>query len=150
MMTCPPSPPSRTRERQARTAALLRERGLDICHWFSGSDPHADAEVARDVPARMPAAGELGLLIGNTRALWAPFQEWLKEHPLSTDPLDEYVEQTIAHALAHWNVRWLGFSHSPGPAVPIQNYSDAVRLARLGPAGLCVHPLHGPWIALRA
>jgi hypothetical protein len=147
-----PELPNLPHPRQTETAELLRRQGLDLCHWFSVGE--VNAKCAEEFS--LPTVGQWGLLIGNSRALWTPFlrrKQSLSQknsQSLTADPLDTYVEQMTRRALSSWDIRWLAFGHSAGTPLPIQKYAAASGLAPLGPAGLCIHPTFGPWIALRA
>jgi hypothetical protein len=112
-------------------AARLAARGLDL------AAPLAVAGFGR------PRA--LGIVVGNTRALWPRVvaeADWA-----APDPVDTYVTGAVAAALAGWTweARW---AHDP--AVPIQRLAAEAGLAYLAPSHLCVHPVYGPWLALRA
>ena len=126
----------------ARTvAARLAPAGIDIVH------PYTQAWVedgGRDT---------LGLLIGNTRALWDPFVAACRaDVALASDanPIERYCETRIGAAVADLPgvaVRW---AHGPPPHLPIQYLAVCSGLAAMSPAGLCIHPRYGPWFALRA
>jgi methylmalonic aciduria homocystinuria type C protein len=97
----------------------------------------------------------LGLVIGNTRALWEKFLAALAADPelaRAEQPLDSYTEQCLTRALAALelpaNVR---FAHSIGhERVAMQALAHAAGLAYLSESHLSVHALYGPWIGLRA
>jgi hypothetical protein len=101
------------------------------------------------------AADRLAVVIGNSRALWQPFVAALRSDAsllASTDPLDRYTERSIGAAVATLGLcaelRW---AHDVGPGlIAIQRLADVAGLARLSPGHLSVHPVFGPWIALRA
>lgn len=95
------------------------------------------------------------LLIGNTKAIWKPFIEHLKNVPdalSSSDPLDDYVEQCLGASLrvtrAEHHIR---FAHRPEPNyISVQTLAEESGLAWTSPSRLSIHPRYGPWIALRA
>jgi methylmalonic aciduria homocystinuria type C protein len=96
----------------------------------------------------------LGLVIGNTRALWPRFLDALAADPAlraEADPLDRYTERSLRAAVADARAA-IYFAHAPTPRgyVPMQALAVRAGLAALSPTGLCVHPIYGPWIALRA
>lgn len=108
---------------------------------------------------RLPDFGRpssLAVVVGNTRALWPHLDEALRAddglagHP---DPVDQYCERVLGAAVAglpapcHVHVR---FAHEPPPRVAIQRLAHVAGLAYLTPSHLSVHPVYGPWIALRA
>jgi hypothetical protein len=105
---------------------------------------------------RLPGdAAALGLLIGNTRALWAPFlAAWQGDAALQADPhpLDRYSETRLTALLRELSIDGaLRFAHEPAPRRPaIQRLADVSGLAPLSPVGLNIHPVFGPWIGLRA
>jgi methylmalonic aciduria homocystinuria type C protein len=95
------------------------------------------------------------VLVGNTRAAWPRFLEAADRPPLADHP----------HPFDTWTVERLGVALSPAfehPhdlrfafAGPPRHFSalhlaEATGLAYRGPAALAIHPLFGPWFALRA
>ena len=142
----------------AEITAELRVRcapaGLDLVQPFAAVWYNASIDAA----FRLPDFGRgraLGLLIGNTRALWGPFVEDLRARPAlldDADPLDRYATGVITRALEPLSVRWLlrGASEPPPRRVGMQRLAQVSGLAHLAPSNLCVHPVFGPWIGLRA
>ena len=122
----------------------LRAKGLDLVHPFRRS------WVDGDPDPNLPGAPEhLGLIVGNSKALWPRFLEGRRNEP---NPLDHYVVRTIreAAAMLPWPCE-VRFSFEGGARlVPIQHVAMRSGMAHLSPAQLCVHPVHGPWIGLRA
>ena len=97
----------------------------------------------------------LGVLLGNTRALWPRFLDWLRASPQRLDenhPLDRYVGEVVLQALQPLVHRWeVRFAHEPPPRrVAMQRLAHLSGLAYLSPSHLNVHFMFGPWIALRA
>jgi methylmalonic aciduria homocystinuria type C protein len=97
----------------------------------------------------------LAVVVGNSRALWQPFVAALRSDPslcASADPLDRYTERVIGGAVATLGLRAeLRWAHDVGPGlIAIQRLAQLAGLAQLSPGHLSVHPVHGPWIALRA
>lgn len=131
-----------TSTRLARLAAA----GFDIAHAF-------DASAAAPAPGLDWLAGphRLGLLIGNTRALWPPFREAMRDPALAAeaDPLERYTERAIDAAFPAARIY---YSHRryAGGFLPIQRLAELTGLAALAPSHLVVHPVYGPWLALRA
>jgi hypothetical protein len=117
--------------------------GFDIAHAFDA------AAVARRFP--WLGAGPLGILVGNTRALWPVFTEALRDAELAAqaDPLDRYTERTVTAAFPGAHIRFAHLAYD-GAYLPMQQLAVAVGLAALGPHHLLVHPTYGPWFALRA
>ncbi len=106
-----------------------------------------------DEPFRLGAAADATVVVlGNTRALWPHLERFVHDHGPLDDPVDSYVERTVRAATAGVDdVVDIRFSHEPPPRrIAIQRLADRAGLAWLSPSHLCVHPVHGPWIALRA
>lgn len=139
----------------ARFEGACRDAGLDLVHPFALCDFNR-AVPPQDRLADFGRERALAILVANTRALWAPFQRaWQADSalPYAAHPLDTYVTSRVeaavaaATSLAHHS----HFSHVTTPrAVPIQRAAELCGFAALSPSHLAIHPLHGPWIALRA
>jgi cyanocobalamin reductase (cyanide-eliminating) / alkylcobalamin dealkylase len=138
-----------------RLEATCAEVGLDLVHAFGVGKYNAVAPPGGQL-TDFGAANALGILIGNTRKLWPPFthaarrDETLKE---STNPLDNYVTTQLTNIVrqATPHAHQLVFSHVTEPrAFPIQRLAELVGFAAVSPSHLAIHPLHGPWFALRA
>lgn len=147
--------------------AELLQRGFDLLAPLAVSD-----ELPVD-PAleRFGRKSALGFVVGNTRALWHHFSP--NRVAGSANPLDTYTEHALHESLDAAaelvqvpRERAVYFSHQrsavggaastssetrsgAGP-IPIQRLAHAAGLAALAPCHLCVHPVFGPWIALRA
>jgi methylmalonic aciduria homocystinuria type C protein len=136
----------------AAVAAQLAPQGLDIVHPFAVRWFNAGVAPAQRLPA-YGRADALGLLIGNTRALWAPLRAAYRVDTAlqaCADPVDSYVEERVYAALAPIAIAssvWC--AHFPR-RLAIQRLADVTGLAPLSAVGLNVHPLFGPWLALRA
>jgi methylmalonic aciduria homocystinuria type C protein len=128
--------------------ATLAAAGFDVVHAF-------DAAAAAGEPGLEALAGpqRLGLLIGNTRALWPPFTAALRDPALSaeSDPLDRYTERVIDAAFATPVARvFYGHRRYSGGFLPMQRLAVVTGLGALTATHLVVHPDYGPWFALRA
>ena len=128
------------------TLASLASAGFDLAHTF-------DAAAAAREPGLAVLAGpeRLGILIGNTRALWPPFTAALRDPALAAerDPLDRYTERAIDAAFPGARI-YYGHRHYDGAFVPLQYLAVATGLGALSPSRLVIHPIYGPWFALRA
>lgn len=128
----------------------LADAGLDIAHPFDA------AEIAREPGlAALGAHGRLGILVGNTRALWPRFLAARRADPelaAARDPLERYVEAALARACAgRADVRvFFGHRRYAGAFLPFQRLAVAAGLGALAPTHLVIHPIYGPWFALRA
>ncbi len=139
----------------AQLAATAAQAGFDLVLPFG----LAHYNAAAPEPERLADFGRpnaLGILFGNTRQLWPAFTRAFETEPeISTaaEPLDTYVVQRLRGLLdsATQLRHELTFSHVTQPrAFPIQRLAERVGLASLSPSHLLIHPLHGPWLALRA
>lgn len=135
-------------------AARLAADGLDL----AVAGPLAPYQAAVPAEYRLPdfgrAAAEV-VLVGNTRALWPRFTACWRADPAlraCAHPLDTWVEARVRAALD--GLAWgseVRFAHEAPPRRPaIQRLAQVLGLGHLGPPHLVVHPVHGPWIALRA
>jgi len=126
--------------------ATLAAAGFEIAHTF-------DAAVAAREPGLAMLAGEarLGILIGNTRTLWPLFTQAMGDPALAAedDPLDRYTERVINAVFAGAR-RYYGHRRYDGGFVPLQRLAAATGLGALAPNHLVIHPIYGPWFALRA
>jgi methylmalonic aciduria homocystinuria type C protein len=130
--------------------------GFDLAQPFRVSwyDEAVDPEY------RLPDLGgpdRLGILVGNTRAMWPRFAEWLREEPeraTRPHPLETFVMTSIDAAVAAAKLPGpieIRYAHEPPPRrVAMQRLAEISGLAWLSPSYLSVHPVHGPWISLRA
>lgn len=153
-----------------RLRRLQRElswRGLDLVQPFS---------LAWLQPtSQLPTAG-LAVLVGNTRAIWPPFiaalagreglerprkregegtsalreRLWSDRHPLNCYVRHSVVEAAqsaglvLDEAVFDWERR-------EGRCLPLQRIAHVTGMAHLlQQAHLAIHPLVGPWLALRA
>lgn len=139
----------------ARFEVECQRSGLDLLHPFAVSDynTHVGQELRLHDFGRPRA---LGLLVGNTRALWPYFDEArTRDHELrlAANPLDRYVIASVTRAASALRDRQRisYFSHVTEPrALPIQRLAELTGFAALSPSHLAIHALHGPWFALRA
>jgi methylmalonic aciduria homocystinuria type C protein len=127
--------------------AVLADAGFDLAHAF---DP-ARAGIAMFVDPARPA----GWLVGNTRALWPRFvaaRRADRELDAAEHPLERYTEAAIERALSGSHGRaWFGHrTYAEGTFIPLQAVAVASGLGTLAPTGLVIHPVFGPWFALRA
>jgi len=129
------------------------EAGLDVVHpfaldAFNGTAPEQE---------RLPDFGRhaLAVVVGNTRFFWDRFLDTLESEPerhADSDPLDRYVEERVRGACESLPIRATAFwAHVTHPrVVPIQRIAQVAGLASLAPSHFSIHPVYGPWLALRA
>lgn len=122
-------------------AMRIAEAGFDLVHAF---DAGSFAGVAGFELLAGPE--RLGLLVGHTRALWPAFQAARRDEP---DPLDRYTERTLEAAYPGARIY---YGHRPyaGRYVPLGQLAAAIGVGALAPSHLLIHPVYGPWLALRA
>lgn len=137
----------------ARVRDACARRGLDLAQPLRVGWYNALVEPAHRLPDfGRPSA--LAVIVGNTRALWPHLAAALRaDAGLATgpDPVDRYCERVLGEAVADLPAPWVvRFAHEPPPRVAIQRLAHAAGLAYLTPSHLSVHPIYGPWIALRA
>jgi methylmalonic aciduria homocystinuria type C protein len=126
----------------ADAIARVATTGFDLAHAFDV------ATVVDDAP---PLAGpeRLGVLIGNTRALWPHFVAALPELANESDPLERYTERTITAAFGGARIYYAHRKYA-GKFIPFQRIAVTTGMGALAPSRLVVHPQFGPWFALRA
>ncbi len=152
----------------ATTGAIdrLSDAGYDLVHAF-------DANVAAREPGwefLAQARQRVGLLVCNTRALWPHFVTAMRDPALAaeSDPLDRYTERTIEAAFGGAPIYFghreyhddrgapsAGAGGSSPPVagrafLPFTRLAVATGLGALAPSNLVIHPIYGPWFALRA
>lgn len=126
--------------------ARLAHAGFDIAHRF-------DANAAAREPGleRLAGAERLGILVGNTRALWPVFTAAMRDPALAReqDPLERYTERAIESAFPDARI-YYGHRRYGDAFLPMQRLAVATGLGALAPTHLVIHPVYGPWFALRA
>nr|MBA3453558.1 hypothetical protein [Deltaproteobacteria bacterium] len=103
----------------AITAAIARlaDAGFDLVHAF-------DPALAAREPGweRLAGAPGVGLLVGNTRALWPRFVAAMRDPVLAaeSDPLDRYTERTIEAAFPDAPILYAHRAYeAAGPDAPV-------------------------------
>ncbi len=136
-----------------RIGEACARHGLDLTRSLRVDRYNQLVEPANRLPD-FGRASCLAVIVGNTRALWPHLAEALRTdaglagHP---DPVEQYCERGIGAAVADLPAPWiLRLAHEPPPRVAIQRVAHVAGLAYLTPSHLSVHPIYGPWIALRA
>ncbi|HHH28385.1 MAG TPA: hypothetical protein ENK57_08580 [Polyangiaceae bacterium] len=124
-------------------AARCRQEGLDLTHGLSLE--WLDEGIREQIPGSIPDA--LGLLIGNTRAIW-PF---VRRARRARHPVDEHCERVIEDAVVELDARvYYAHRRYGGAYLPFQRIAHQAGMLHLSPSHLSLHPVHGPWVALRA
>eukprot|EP00906_Rhabdomonas_costata_P005806 RCo008626 len=141
---------------ESKLAPLLSAHGFDLLSSFQVQ--WYNAKVAPQYKVLDYGRGNtLGIMVGNTRALWEPFLLYCRDQPelLNVEhPLDTYAERSISAAVDSCSIalphallmvgRW-------PPEVLGQTAAHVSGLAYLShKTRHCLHPKFGPWVALRA
>ena len=127
---------------------VLADAGFDIAHELD------TAAVAGQPGLEMLAdpARRRGILVGNTRALWPRFLAARALDPelaAAANPIEHYTETTIARAFPGQRA-WFSHRRYDGAFLPFQRLAVATGLGVAAPTQLVIHPIYGPWFALRA
>ena len=125
-----------------RVDQALADAGFEIVHRFA-----VDAVVHEPGLERL-AGAPVGILIGNTRTLWPRFRE--RAELDIAHPLDRYTEQTIDRLVPAGGHCYYSHRRYDGTFLPFQRLAVAAGLGALSPTQLVIHPIYGPWFALRA
>ncbi|KAG6576344.1 uncharacterized protein IUM83_17757 [Phytophthora cinnamomi] len=158
---------------QRRVCALLHSalaaKGLDVliplsvesynryleAHSAEAASPLTRFELPIPGDQNGPKSSHLLVLVGNSRALWGPFLDFVQlemqqnEGRILDDPVDRYVKQTVNSSLAELAVYWVADTE-PGKMVLAQKMALAARaVSHCPPSQLCLHPVLGPWMAFR-
>ncbi|MBC7173289.1 MAG: hypothetical protein H5U40_12700 [Polyangiaceae bacterium] len=139
----------------------LAPAGLDLvgattCGAYDAS--LSDAERARfALPCE--AADRLVVCVGNTKALWPALVSAASrdaELARTEHPVDDYARAVVeraaeAVARAHGvELRVIAAPEIGPPAIALARLGVASGLGHVAPCHLLVHPVHGPWVGLRA
>jgi methylmalonic aciduria homocystinuria type C protein len=143
--------------------AALEANGLDVVaplrlRWYNDVAP-----ASALIQPTADGAGDdaLAILVGNSRALWPAFTAAHNSDPAigdADDPVDTYVARSITAAIASTTAStsteprvFHSNDTTPGKLVAIQRMAHVAGVAHLDEkCHLAIHPVYGPWIALRA
>ena len=145
----------------------LSTYGLDLCQAFPVEIYNLDEQCSQyplPIPSSASRKGSisdshLGIVIGNSKAMWEPFLLHLSSDPEricnAENPIHDYVAEAIEKCL-----RSLTIAATFEIRYPYDEGSKFIHFQRLAHLSglayhnkncfLCVSPEHGPWIALRA
>ena len=149
MGVMPPTP-----ESMKRTLDRLVGCGFDLHAYFSVLEYNRVVDPRFALPVG-EAPNPIGVLIGNTRAIWPHFIAYLRANPdviEHDNPLEQYTEKSVYEVLESAPVSVaVRFSHQMAPApVAMQELAQLAGLGSLSASHLNVHPVYGPWISMRA
>lgn len=132
-------------------SSALAAAGFDVVQPFDAPACASEPGLAMLAdPAR-----RCGYLVGNTRALWTRFVAARAVDPaLDRDPhpIERYTVETIDWIAASLPDARVFYSHREygGAFLPFQRLAVASGLGAIAPTQLVIHPIYGPWFALRA
>ena len=137
-----------------RLQAGCAKAGLDLVHPFGlgGLAPGPADERLEDFGRK----NALGVLIGNTRALWPAFRHAFRTQATlraAAHPLDDYVTASLKVLLDREAplARELVLGHVVEPRpYPIQRLAERAGFSAISPCQLAIRPDHGTWFGLRA
>jgi hypothetical protein len=138
-------------------AAALSTHGLNLVGVTGVEAYDARVPPAYAVSRLWPEARS-AIVIGNGgAALWTAFREHCRHHPewpRRPDPLDRYtqatVEQVAVPLLGGAVTRVIYPFRFPEDPVAFVHLAECAGLGRRSLLGVVVHPVYGPWVALRA
>ena len=128
----------------------LETAGFDITHAFHLNDL---GPMKRYLPIKQADDAAVAILVGNSKAVWRPFLQWLSEQPvLPDDPFEAYTMSIISSCTSAFyaSATALWAHETRSYTVPIQQLAHASGLAYLSRGQFNIHPQYGPWFALRA
>jgi len=136
----------------ARVVTRLADAGLAL----TGSIPIAEYDALVPPPWRSAAlapGARSALVVGNAgRALWDRFAS-SPERALADDPLDAYTRRVLAEAartLAPEAAIGFYADRREGVYLPLVALARRAGFGSPGRVGVLIHPVYGPWIAIRA
>ncbi len=137
--------PDRPGPVEARLAAGLSSRGLEMRGWF--------AIEAGDIPPGVEAVklGMAALLIGNHgRAMWDACSHDIEFRDGLPDPMDRWTRRIVGDALGDLPHPALALFPFGAELWPFQRFARRAMGIEPSPLGLLIHPQYGLWHALRA
>jgi hypothetical protein len=143
----------------AIVGAALRGSGLNLAA-SCGIDAY-DARAPRGFRSidLMPRARGVVVVGSAGRDLWAELRAssegdpslWRREHPLDTHVAGLLDRADLALAMAGIGSRRFEptLTASPAHGIDFRALGELTGLGSMGPFGIVIHPVHGPWWALR-
>lgn len=140
----------------AALSARLAPHGLNLV-GVTPLSRYDEGLAPQHALARFAPGATSAIVIGNGGgALWAAFQAHRRAHPghdASPDPLDAFTYAVIedaARPLVGRSARLLYPFRFPADPVSFMRLAACAGLGHPSLTGVLVHPVFGPWIALRA
>jgi epoxyqueuosine reductase QueG len=138
----------------ALTAALA-PHGLDLIGTAAVPDYDADVPDHAALARLVPGARSV-IVVGNGGgAFWGAFQAACARNPGRREvahPLDAFTREVVDAAVARVGIAGVVLYPFDFPAVPVSfvRLGECAGLGRRSLLGVLLHPVYGPWIALRA
>eukprot|EP00906_Rhabdomonas_costata_P005805 RCo008624 len=136
---------------ESKLAPLLSAHGFDLLSSFQVQ--WYNAKVAPQYKVLDYGRGNtLGIVVGNTRALWVPFLRFCRDNAdqlKAEHPLDTYTEHCVSKALDSCEIPFQKALLVAG-SWPSKKPGGLSSLAFSHPTKLCLNPKLGSWVALRA
>lgn len=138
-------------------ATALEPHGLNLIGATVVEAYDASVPAGRRLRELLPGARS-AIVIGNGGgSLWVGYREFCRRHPEHArvaDPLDAFTRRVVEEAAAPLIVgqaaRFLYPFRFPDDPVSFMRLAACAGLGRPGLVGVLLHPVYGPWMALRA
>ncbi|KAK8803437.1 hypothetical protein WA158_001131 [Blastocystis sp. Blastoise] len=140
---------------------LLAKRGFTICEPFIIQDYNKLMQQQYYLPT-YETNQCFGIAIGNNKDLWKEFIKYIDLHSTlikESDPLDVYTKEMIEQSMnevsktvsnCQYTIRY-SYDTNIEKVVSMTKIAYISGISAISPKSyLCIHPLYGPWIAMRA
>ncbi|KAI9204277.1 uncharacterized protein BJ171DRAFT_506832 [Polychytrium aggregatum] len=147
------------------TAAVKRDLepyGIDLIVPFPVERYNEDEHAGKyPLPGSTNPANTstLAILIGNHKRMWEPFLEYLEEDPAthldnSAHPINDFVHDLLHNRLSKEDIPEFKYRYPHDEGERFTHFQRLAHIAGLAyfnrTCYLCVSPIYGPWLALRA
>jgi hypothetical protein len=136
----------------ARVLDALARGGLDLTGRLGIADYDSLVPAAWRSSVLLPGASG-ALIVGNAgRSLWQKFSA-APERALGEDPLDAYTRRILDEAARLTTpCAAVGFyaEQRGGQYLPLVKLAQRAGFGTPGRVGVLIHPVYGPWLAIRA
>jgi len=137
---------------EATLRSALREAGFDVC--ASLGVERYDAHVAGDWASQriLPSCRSIVLVGHSGHHFWSVFERSPEAHA-KADPVDTYTRRAleeIAHGLEPDARVCLVLDQRGGAYLPLRTLAEHAGMGAPSRLGILLHPVYGPWWALRA
>jgi hypothetical protein len=133
-------------------ASRVARAGMNLVGATSVADYDARVPVARRLASRAPDGRGIVVVGNGGSAFWHAFRAAVPAPPPDErDPLDRFTRDVVLDAIRDVADACCHFPFDPiDRSLDFQALADAAGLGRPSLVGVLVHPVFGPWIALRA